>query len=149
MHAEYDDYQDAVIDGAVALIDLSGEQLLDAPELNWSLFAEYNFTVGDHWEGFVRGEYSYVDEKETNHLAYVPPTLFPVPFDFSFPYSIPDFEVVNLRIGLSRERYSVYLFAENVFDENYYTGTFDDLFASGIHVRTHPREVGARITFNF
>jgi len=149
MHAEYDDYQDAVIDGAVALIDLSGEQLLDAPELNWSLFAEYNFTVGDHWEGFVRGEYSYVDEKETNHLAYVPPTLFPVPFDFSFPYSIPDFEVVNLRIGMSRERYSVYLFAENVFDENYYTGTFDDLFASGIHVRTHPREVGARITFNF
>jgi iron complex outermembrane receptor protein len=149
MHAEYEDYQDAVIDGAVALIDLSGEQLLDAPELNWSLFAEYNFTVGDHWEGFVRGEYSYVDEKVTNHLAYVPPTLFPVPFDFSFPYSIPDFEVVNLRIGMSREHYSVYLFAENVFDENYYTGTFDDLFASGIHVRTHPREVGARITYNF
>jgi len=82
-------------------------------------------------------------------LAYVPPTLFPVPFDFSFPYSIPDFEVVNLRIGMSREHYSVYLFAENVFDENYYTGTFDDLFASGIHVRTHPREVGARITYNF
>ena len=54
MHAEYDDYQDAVIDGAVALIDLSGEQLLDAPELNWSLFAEYNFTVGDHWEGFCQ-----------------------------------------------------------------------------------------------
>jgi iron complex outermembrane receptor protein len=79
----------------------------------------------------------------------VPANLFPVPFDFSFPYQVPSFDVVNLRAGITRGQYSVSAYVKNLTDENYYTGTFDDLFASGVHVRTHPREVGARFSVSF
>jgi len=148
MDASYDDYENAVVDGATALLDLSGENLLDAPELTFSAFAEKRFQLAG-WDAWARAEYSYVDDKVTSHLVYVPPTLFPVPFDFSFPYHVPSFDVVNLRAGFERGDYSVSLWVRNVTDENYYTGTFDDLFASGVHVRTHPREVGARVSVSF
>ncbi len=148
MDATYDDYKDAVVDGATQLIDLSGEQLLDAPEFTFSAFAEKNFMLAG-WDAYARAEYSYVAEKTTSHLVYVPANLFPVPFDFSFPYHVPSFDVVNLRAGMTRGNYSISAYVKNVTDENYYTGTFDDLFASGVHVRTHPREVGARFSLSF
>lgn len=148
MDAEYDDYKNAVVDGATRPIDLSGKQLLDAPDVTFSAFAEKSFMVAG-WDGFARAEYSYVAEKTTSHLVYVPANLFPVPFDFSFPYQVPSFDVVNLRAGITRGQYSVSAYVKNLTDENYYTGTFDDLFASGVHVRTHPREVGARFSVSF
>lgn len=148
LDASYDSYSDAVIDGAVQLIDLSGKRLLDAPEFTFSAFIEKGFMVSGY-EAFVRAEYSYVDEKATSHLVDVPPELFPVPFDFSFPYQVPSFEVVNLRAGIDIDQYAVTAYVKNLTDENYYTGTFDDLFASGVHVRTHPREFGFRASYRF
>ena len=148
MDASYDSYRNAVVDGATQLVNLSGERLLDAPELTFSAFIEKSFVVAG-WDAYARAEYSYVDDKVTSHLVYVPPTLFPVPFDFSFPFHVPSFDVVNLRAGIERGNLSVSAYVNNATDENYYTGTFDDLFASGVHVRTHPREVGARVSFAF
>jgi iron complex outermembrane recepter protein len=148
MKAEYDDYRNAVVEGATQLIDLSGKSLPDAPELTVNLFAQKSFAIAG-WDGYARAEYSYVDDKVTSNLVYVPPQLFPVPFDFSFPFLVPSFEVINMRVGLSRNNYSFVAYVKNLTDENYYTGTFDDLFASGVHVRTHPREVGARVSVAF
>ena len=55
----------------------------------------------------------------------------------------------NLRAGVEQGRFSFTAFVENLFDENYYTGTFDDLFWSGIHVRVHPRTWGVRLTARY
>lgn len=148
MDAKYDDYKDAVVDGATQLIDLSGERLLDAPELTFSAMIEKSFMLAG-WDSYVRAEYSYVDDKVTSHLVYVPANLFPVPFDFSFPYHVPSFDVVNLRAGMTRGNYSISAYVNNLMEENYYSGTFDDLFASGVHVRTHPREAGIRFSIAF
>lgn len=148
LDAQYDDYANAVIDGATQLIDLSGRNLLDAPDLTFSVFAEKSFSIAGY-EAYVRADYSHIGEKVTSHLVYVPPELFPVPFDFSFPYRVPSFDVVNLRAGIDLGQYSVSAYISNLMNENYYTGTFDDLFASGVHVRTHPREFGIRASYQF
>lgn len=146
--AQYDSYTNAVIDGAVAPIDLSGKQLLDAPKLTANAFAQYDFKVMG-WSSFVRGEFAHVATKATSNLVYVPANMFPVPFDFSFPFQVPAFQVLNLRAGGKMGAFDVTAYVENVLDENYYTGTFDDLFASGVHVRVHPRKVGLRVGVAF
>ncbi len=148
LDAQYDEYTNAVVDGAVQLIDLSGKDLLDAPKSTFSAFAEKTFSLGGH-EAYVRAEYNHVAEKVTSHLVYVPSDLFPVPFDFSFPYRVPSFSVVNMKAGIDLGKYALSAYVRNLTGENYYTGTFDDLFASGVHVRTHPREFGARLSYSF
>jgi iron complex outermembrane receptor protein len=147
-NARYDSYTDAVIDGAIAPIDLSGNRLLDAPRLTLNANAQYDFNVLG-WGSFVRGEFSHVSSKETSNLVYVPANMFPVPFDFSFPFHVPAFSVWNVRAVAKKGNLDVSAYVENLLDSNYYTGTFDDLFASGVHVRVHPRKVGVRLGVAF
>ena len=70
-------------------------------------------------------------------------------FQLSCVVQVPSFDVWNFRAGIDRGRWQVTAYVENAFDENYYTGTFDDLFWSGVHVRVHPRRYGIRFTANY
>ena len=147
-YAQYDNYKDAVVDGAISSIDLSGKQLLDAPKLTANAFAQYDFTLRGG-SSFIRGEFAHVASKATSNLVYVPADKFPVPFDFSFPFQVPAFEVWNIRAGTKMGKFNISAYVENLFGKNYYTGTYDDLFASGVHVRVHPRKIGARLGVAF
>ena len=51
----------------------------------------------------------------------------------------------NLRGGFEWERISITLYVENVFDEEYYTGTQENFGLSGIRLRPHPRTYGATL----
>lgn len=151
LDAKFEDYRDAVIDGARVVngapvpVDLSGRRLLDAPEWSLSADAQYNFPVGS-WEGFVRGEWSYRDAVIANSLAYLAPSDLRFPVDYSFPYIVPAFDVWNFRAGVSHDRWQIQGYVENAFDKNYYSGAFDDLYFSGSSVRVHPRVVGLRVS---
>ena len=66
-----------------------------------------------------------------------------------FPYKSPDYDLWNIRAGVNYEQWSFIAFAENVSDEEYYTGTQENFGASGIRLRPHPRVVGASLQFDF
>jgi len=151
LDAEFDNYQDAIIGGIPVPIDVSGHRLLNAPEFTASADGQLDFSVGSK-NAFVRAEWAYRSETVTSMLAYVPQSILDglIPgLDFQFPYRTPSFDVWNIRAGIDQETYGVTAYVENAFDDNYYTGTFDDLFWSGVHVRVHPRTYGIRLWATF
>lgn len=138
-------------------VSLKGLVLPKAPELTVNLFAEYSWNA---WGGsaWIRGEYLHRDEQYsdiealTNRQTRGPSPnqgLVRVVPDDEFPYLVPAFDVFNLRAGYFGERTSFSVFVQNVFDEEYYTGTQENFGLSGIRLRPHPRTYGANVTFRF
>jgi len=58
-------------------------------------------------------------------------------------------DVFNLRGGYEWEKASVTVFVQNLFDEEYYTGTQENFGLAGIRLRPHPRVYGASVNFKF
>ena len=69
---------------------------------------------------------------------------FPWPRD-SFPTRVPSYDVVNLRAGISGDRWSITAYIENVFDKNYYTGTQENFGLGGFRIRPHFRIAGVNL----
>jgi len=66
-----------------------------------------------------------------------------------FPFISPSYDVVNLRMGLSNERWGVNVYAENLFDENYYSGAYEKAFYSGVYVEPSVRSFGVNFRYRF
>ena len=64
-----------------------------------------------------------------------------------FPLQVPSYDVVNLRAGISGDRWAITAYVENVFDENYYTGTQENFGIGGIRIRPHFRTAGVYVRF--
>lgn len=63
-----------------------------------------------------------------------------------FPYEVPGFNQVNLRAGITSERYDITAYVENVFDNNYFTNSYEKAFYGGLHVVPSYRDFGIRLT---
>lgn len=154
----------AVIKGGFD-VDLDGIELPRSPELTSSLIAEYRRPWGDG-EGWARLEFIYRDEQTTDiegatykqtQGRFTPNGQLPggtggfVPVNTSgFPYVSPDYDLVNLRFGyIWNENIEVSGFIENLFDEEYYTGTQEDFGLSGFRLRPHPRIIGGSFSYSF
>ena len=149
--------------------DLDGVTVPRAPKWTINLFGQYDVNVGD-MDGFLRAEWSYrssitsdveatvagleiLDNEVTRERGYdtqfngdgfgngVP---FPWPRD-SFPTRVPSYDVVNLRAGISGDRWSITAYIENVFDKNYYTGTQENFGLGGFRIRPHFRIAGVNL----
>jgi len=116
---------------------VAGDRLPSHPDLNLSASATYDFPFSDNWDGFVRGELSYVGEilGDFNADAGVPRGSF------------GEYTIVNLRFGASTEKWNVALYFDNLFDEDALTFQFKDRrdrteslvarpFTVGVNVRT-------------
>jgi iron complex outermembrane receptor protein len=108
--------------------------------------------------GWVRVEYTHRSSQYSDLEALTnQQTLGPSPNQGltrvvgpdEFPYKVPSFDVVNLRFGYDWERAGFIVYAQNLFDEKYYTGTQENFGLSGIRLRPHPRTLGANVTFKF
>ncbi|MEM1114227.1 MAG: TonB-dependent receptor [Pseudomonadota bacterium] len=102
LSTEYTDF-DNTPDG-----DLTGNELPFAPEVSFSLVADYRLPVGNEYDAFFRGEYNYRSDQEgrnnNNDIERQ-----------------PGYDLLNLRTGLDSGRYTLTLYAENVLDEEYFT----------------------------
>jgi outer membrane receptor for monomeric catechols len=102
---QYDEGGNVVIPpGQVAgSCDVGGDKLGPQPELTATLNSEYTATFGDSLEGYLRGLYRYVGDRED------------VDIDGLDPY-----QTFDLYLGLRdvSGRWDVGLFARNVFDED-------------------------------
>ncbi len=134
-----------------------GLEMPKAPELTANAFAEYRFPIGSN-EAWLRGEYLHRDDMYSDIEALTnlqtrgaSPNqgLVRIVGADEFPYKVPSFDVFNLRGGFEWERAKITLYVENVFDEEYYTGTQENFGLSGIRLRPHPRTYGAQIGFKF
>ncbi len=124
--------------------DLTGQPLPKAPELTVSADAQYNIEFNSTWTGFLRAEFSYVDE-----LYYDVNGTAGVMQGFNFPFEIPSRNVWNFRAGVESDKYRIVAYADNAFDEEYYTSTYDFGFTNGAGVVPGYRTYGVRFVMNF
>jgi iron complex outermembrane recepter protein len=59
-----------------------------------------------------------------------------------FPFISPAYDVVNLRAGVGNKRWNVNVYAENVFDEEYFSAAYEKAFFSGVQVEPSIRSFG-------
>ena len=147
-------------------VNLKGEPLPRAPELTWSMAADYDFTI-DQWDGWARLEWIYKDSQfstieDVTHLQTSGATIYadPIAQDIwlaqvpsrtdGFPFRTPEVDVFNLRAGVHvNECWEVVAYIENLTDEEYYTGTGENFGFSGFRLRPHPRIWGVKVNYGF
>ncbi len=146
LDTEFDKFDNALIKGNTTQIDLTGQSLPLTPELTATAALDYGFLVGG-LDAFVRGEWSYRGEAASNLEAVASEAgLLSLPL---FPYQVDAYDVVNLRAGVESEEWRFNAYIENVFEEDYYTGTGDGFGLSGIRIKPHPRVIGMKFTYIF
>ena len=138
LRAKYDDYPAALIDGLV--LDLSGKTLVDAPQ--WTLGAQghYQMPLTSTLEGFARVEWNYRDEALGNPYVYR---------YYQWPFITPSYQVTNLRLGIEGEKLRLVAYAENLFDEEYFSNSYEKAFYSGVQVEPSTRIFGVSLTYKF
>ncbi|MEH6581442.1 MAG: TonB-dependent receptor [Halioglobus sp.] len=96
--------------------DLSGEDLNNSPDFKFALGAQYDLPLPSlPFDGFITGSYTWQDELNFS-LSNNPATVH------------DSYGVGNLSLGITERannRYTVTLFANNLFDEEYAAGIAD------------------------
>ena len=129
-------------------VDLSGQRLPQAPKWTINAAANYSRPFGSGgMDWFAQLEWKYRSKAVSNLDSYVF-LSFPQGTD-PFPYLNPSWDVTSLRLGLENEKFSATAYVENVFDDNYYTGSLTGVHVGGILVHPHPRLYGIRFRYKF
>ncbi|MEM1110308.1 MAG: TonB-dependent receptor [Pseudomonadota bacterium] len=137
--AEYITYDSGFVSTEVDPVDLGGTPLPNAPEWTFNTQLQYDFTLENGADVYLRGEYLFTDEQ------------FSEPGGARFDAFVLDsYEVFNLRAGYTTSSYSISAFAENIFDEIYLQGTFFGINPMGINgVVNEGRRFGIRGEYFF
>lgn len=131
--------------------DLSGSEMLMAPKWTLNLVGEYRRPVLTNYEGFLRGEFNYKDKMRPKISGRIDSLVRNDPFldgSSGTPFETPDYAIFNFRAGIENEKYSLVAYVENAFDKLYWTGGYDNVYFSGIHLLPNPRTFGVRFSMN-
>lgn len=139
--SKYKDYPNALIDGTV--LDISGQDLTNAPEWTIGAQTQYRVPVSDRFEAFARAEWNYRASMISNPYYYLYKDVA------GAPYKSPSYHNVNLRLGVEDEHVRAVLFVENLFDARYYANAYEKAFYSGSQVEPSYRVFGASIGYKF
>jgi iron complex outermembrane recepter protein len=138
LRAKYDDYPAALIDGLV--LDLSGKPLVDAPRWTFGAQGQYAMPLTPTLEGFVRAEWNYRDEVLSNPYVYR---------YYEYPFIAPSYHVTNLRVGIEGEKLRMVAYAENLFDKDYFSNSYEKAFYSGVQIEPSTRIFGVSLSYKF
>lgn len=144
LDSKFDSFPSAVLAGNNE-VDLTGKRLPKTPKFTTSTFVDYEHAIGSDWKIHGRGELNF-RSSTPGDLEGVAATELGLP---RFPYIPPAYAVVNLRAGLSNDRFEIGAFVENLTKTNYYTGTQDNFGLGGIRLRPHPRIIGLTAKVKF
>lgn len=145
-------YTDATLrdDAATSIGGFRGERLPNVPRWTGTLDASYDWTIGD-WQPFVGASFRYQSDRMSDFIAT---PAGPVR-DRTV---LPAYSTVDLRAGVSNDRWSLNLFAKNVTDKRAFLGLtpLDNAtspaavsaipFSTGV---LQPRTIGAALSVNF
>lgn len=125
---------------ATATLDLSGTRRPLVPKHSFSAYGQLSVPVANGWEAVARADYSYKGDIIYQNVNATPIRI-----------AKESYGVVNARLGLESDRWSVSLWARNLTDEDYYT--FIDSFPGPVDapygVVGEPRTYGVEIRASF
>lgn len=134
-------YTDSRFSETVPGLVTKGDRIQQVPQWTASANADYRFALDSDWEMFVRGD-----------LAYVGSSISRV-VDAANPRTRPSYTLLNTRLGLSRDRYTVTLFVDNLTNEDAVFGDNRTLAAEAYGrpriVRNRPRTIGLDLALEF
>jgi hypothetical protein len=125
----------------VGALAVNGAPVLNVPEWNASLSADYGFTVAPGYRASVGGDVDYTGSVAQTSYDNEPYANFNV--------RLPAYTLVNLRASLSWKAYQVQLYANNVFDKNAQLNALNDVDDAYIILTNRPRTVGVRLSAHF
>ena len=126
LNAEYDDYTDTE-DGRTVSFD--GNSIALVPDYQYNLAAQYRFGCGIYLRGEIFGVSKFYFNRENSEAM-----------------SQDDYQLVNAKIGYEAERFDIYVYGDNLFDEYYYT-QLSDATDYGVPGVTEAAAVGDPLTF--
>jgi iron complex outermembrane receptor protein len=139
-------YTDAVMDSSNPTAGaFKGNHLPLVPLWNWGASADYGWTMANNWDGFVGISYRNIGKRPNVFLANTATTGYYVPF--------PGYYTLDLRAGVTRDRWTLEVFVRNVTDQrgvtatNANTGVAEAADASVAIIQ--PRTVGASLAVKF
>jgi len=112
-----------------------GDPIDYIPEFSYTAGLNYDFTVAGNLPGFARVDYSYRDKVSVIDRSITVPTMFS-----------DETAVLDARVGMSFERWSLQVFGQNLTNEN---GSIDPWIYWAQAVRNRPRTYGVRFAFDF
>jgi len=122
-HIRFDEFIDPVTKA-----DLSGNQAPFIPEKNLTIAAQYKHPSSY----FIRSEWAWTDTTYFNDRN-------------SDIYKRDDYSTLTARVGYQHPNYSLYLFAENLTNTDYYSY----IVTSKSAAPAKPRSLGVKISFDF
>jgi iron complex outermembrane receptor protein len=125
--------------------NLDNETIPNSPEWTLSFDADYRFPLSDAIGGFVRVEWAYRDSivSDTEQLIQNRET------GQSYPFIVPSYDFWNVRAGIETDNYTITAYAENAFDDQYFTNAYRKAFMGGLHVEPSRQVFGIRGRYQF
>ncbi len=125
----------------VGSLAVDGAPVLNVPEWNASLSADYGFNVGSDYRVSVGGDVDYTGSVAQTSYDDEPYANFNV--------RLPAYTLVNLRASVSWREYQAQLYANNVFDKNAQVNAINDVDDPYNILTNRPRTVGVRLSAHF
>ena len=125
----------------VGALAVNGAPVLNVPEWNASLSADYGFNLTPDYRVSLGGDVDYT--------GAVAQTSYDNEFYGNFNVRLPAYTLVNLRASLSWREYQVQLYANNAFDKNAQVNAINDVDDPYNILTNRPRTVGVRLSAHF
>ena len=153
--------------GAVSVISgiEEGNRLPSVPRTQAAAAATYRWAVRPGLSAFVTGSYQYVGSRITQIDDHVPGlgmvdlTSFGdntiggplTQTTFTFDPTLPDYSLLNLRLGIIRDHWEIALFAKNLTDERALLGLDRErgTRARVGYLTNQPRTIGVALRFDY
>jgi iron complex outermembrane receptor protein len=141
-----------------------GNRLPSVPQVQLSGAATYGWFVASGSRAFIGGSYQYTGSRytliddEAQGYGTVSFTALPHPIggpftqsSFTFDPLLPGYSIVNLRIGLSRERWDAAVFATNLTDTRAFLALDRErgTLARVGYLTNQPRTMGVSLRFSY
>jgi len=132
---EYDDFPGAPGPNGT-VVDLSGEQPAGINQLSLSVSAQYDFSLGDNMDAFIRGDWQYEDEVQ------VVDNIVGVERDTS---------LFNGSVGVTVKGFDVRVWGRNLTNHETFTSAFPGVVQAGTvnAYPNQPRTYGVALRKNF
>ena len=124
------------------IADLSGQRPAGIPETSLNIGASYFYTVGEKAKGFVRGDWQYESEVQSNEAI------------FATTGAVQPFRTVstfNAAAGVEIDGFALQLWGRNIFNDEYVSTVFPGVLQAGVinGYMNSPRTYGVNLRKNF
>lgn len=124
-------------DDAPNLGGIAGDPIPGVPRLAANVGVSFYFSAFGGREAFIHGDYQHVGSSYSD-------------FDRTIRVKLPGYDMVNLRVGLNTEHWSIALFIDNLLDDRGILTDINDPILGGHFVTaTPPRTVGVSATWTY